>query len=104
MSHDSHMTVLLFQVCQHPHSEMRGFAAGALTMMVKAALTHQYDTPLHQQPVSDTTRLYTWSQSYCCQSTMSREIPVFILAYKQSWALPLPPLIWTLLLFELITL
>ena len=47
------MTMLLLQVCQHPHSEMRGFAAGALTMMVKAALTHKYDPPLHKQLVSD---------------------------------------------------
>ena len=57
------MTMLLLQVCQHPHSEMRGFAAGALTMMVKAALKHKCDPPLHQQPVGGISK-YALSLSF----------------------------------------
>lgn len=38
----------LLEVCQHPHQGMRCWGAEAVTTMVKAALSHKYDTELHQ--------------------------------------------------------
>ncbi|CAE1291411.1 Protein MON2 homolog [Acanthosepion pharaonis] len=39
--------VSLFPVCQHPHAAMRSWGAEATTSLVKAALSHTYDPPLH---------------------------------------------------------
>lgn len=39
------------QVCQHPHLGMRNWGAEAVTSLIKAALRHPFDPPLHQQQV-----------------------------------------------------
>ena len=42
------VTAHLLEVCQHPHNGMRCWGAEAVTSLVKAALNHPYDPPLHQ--------------------------------------------------------
>ncbi|XP_063438367.1 protein MON2 homolog isoform X1 [Mytilus trossulus] len=42
------VTAHLLEVCQHPHNGMRCWGAEAVTSLVKAALSHTYDPPLHQ--------------------------------------------------------
>lgn len=41
------VTAHLLEVCQHPHAAMRSWGAEATTSLVKAALSHTYDPPLH---------------------------------------------------------
>ncbi|KAJ8301796.1 hypothetical protein KUTeg_020783 [Tegillarca granosa] len=40
-------SLLMSNVCLHPHQGMRCWGAEAVTSLVKAALGHQYDPPLH---------------------------------------------------------
>ncbi|CAG5125832.1 unnamed protein product, partial [Candidula unifasciata] len=35
-------------ICQHSHAEMRSWGAEAVTSLVKAALAHKFDPPLHE--------------------------------------------------------
>lgn len=42
------VTAHLLEVCQHPHNGMRCWGAEAVTSLVKAALNHPYNPPLHQ--------------------------------------------------------
>jgi hypothetical protein len=43
------VTAHLLEVCQHPHLGMRSWGAEAVTSLVKAALAHKYEPPLHEQ-------------------------------------------------------
>ncbi|XP_022081616.1 protein MON2 homolog isoform X2 [Acanthaster planci] len=42
------VTAHLLEVCAHPHQRMRGWGAEAVTTLVKAALAHKHETPIHQ--------------------------------------------------------
>ncbi|XP_055882628.1 protein MON2 homolog isoform X4 [Biomphalaria glabrata] len=42
------VTAHLLEVCQHSHAEMRSWGAEAVTSLVKAALAHKYEPPLHE--------------------------------------------------------